>query len=120
MNKRRGRYLKSREEQVVILRTDIDAIPPVAVIGTTKAIITIKSGSYIADGGFAENDRIYAVVLNYVLENIREEDVIIRTEELRSGVDATNYTIQDEPLWVATIEKTRKVTRLECRDKQRG
>ena len=124
MRKRRGRYLKSREESITILRTDIDADPPVSIVASDKAIVVLSQtssrGNFMADRGFAENDRIYLVTFNYVTVDIREEDVIVRMDKLRTGVDVTEYNMEDEPLWVAIISNTKKVTRLTCRDNQRG
>lgn len=128
MRRRRGRYLKGREERIYIVRTDLDAVPPAVPVVEMHDIMAIVSitaatsrSNFMAERGFAENDRVFLVNLNYVLDNIREEDIIIRESTLREGTALEDFdNIKDNPLWIAIVEQTRKSTRLTCRDRQRG
>ena len=121
--RRRGRYLKSREEQISVLRTDIDAINPVIVVLSEKAIVTITQVTSRSNvetmRGFGEADRVFLVTFNFPISSVKEEDVVVRHELLIDPQSALDYDLKNEPLYVSTIERTRKSTRLICSDKQR-
>ena len=121
MPRRRGRYLKAREEIITIIDPS-DQYNQVN-LGEFKAVYSIYAPTSRAHfetiKGFSQFDRVHLFTIDYVLPlTIIDECTVIRNQLLEE--DETPMTLRSNrnKLRIITIQRANITSRIVCRDNE--
>lgn len=109
MRRRRGRYLKSREEVVYIIRKDENGTPSI-LFEYDNAIVSEREPVF----GFNETKIPYYINFNSVIGDVRESDIVVRKNLLHDSQLPLDYDETNNPLNVISVDKRSNSSRISC------
>lgn len=120
MARRRGRFLKSKEETIYIIKPAA-SYSDAELIAEYQGIVNYYTPTSKRDeeqiGQFSLEDRIVVITFNFLLPNtILNSHKVVRDKLLFEDETATNFKDNNKSLRIMTIESSSRKSRLICRE----